>query len=105
MTYWQRQQPPDSRDLDSVPITLVRRQGRYFVGGIVERREASATDAPATGISVGDELISVDGVKAPGATKEAILSALHGSPGDVRRLILQRNGSRIAVSAAVSSFE
>jgi hypothetical protein len=93
MTYWQQQALPDIHDLDQVGLTLVRRGGSYFVGGIVRKDDLGANDNPTVeGVQTGDELIAIDDLFVKGAAKDVVLSALHGKPGERRTLIVERSG-------------
>jgi hypothetical protein len=54
---------------------------------------------------IGDELVAVDGAVIRGAGKDAVFSALHGKPGERRRLVLERGSAQVEVDAAVTSFD
>lgn len=106
VTYWRRQKAPDPHDLDQPGLTLVRRDDRYFVGGMVRKADASGAEAPTVeGVQIGDELIAVDGTAVRGGGKDAVLSTLHGKPGERRRLLLERGGARIEVDVPVTRFD
>lgn len=106
MSYWQSRAAPDPHDLDQVGVTLVRRSGRYFVGGIVRKASVDAPDrATVDGVEIGDELIAVDGVAVPGADKDSVLSALHGSPDERRMLVVGRGSQRRQIEARVAAFD
>ena len=95
MSYWRRQSPPDPHDLDQPGLTLVRRDGRYFIGGLVRPVHV----APLEGAAIGDELIGVGGLEARAASKEALLLALHGRPGEMRTLRLRGAGGERSLEA------
>ncbi|BDV34539.1 peptide-binding protein [Methylocystis iwaonis] len=101
MSYWRRQKAPDAAELDQPAITLVRNGARYIIGGVAQ--PASRPQAP-LGVEIGDELLTVDGVAARGASKENVLSALHGAPGERKRLTLERRGARVETNVEVESF-
>jgi hypothetical protein len=104
-TYWQKQAEPDAHDLDQVGLTLVRQSDRYFVGGIVRKAGSGGADVPTVeGIGIGDELIAVGGVSVTGASKDVILSALHGKPGERRAIVIEHRGERREVDAVVTPF-
>ncbi|MEF3367387.1 peptide-binding protein [Methylocystis sp. 9N] len=96
-SYWQAQSKPDPHDLDQVGVTLVRRDTRYFVGGLVGAVGGNAIE----GASVGDEIVGIDALDARGASKTAVLAALGGKPGEIRRLRLLREGRLREVEARV----
>jgi hypothetical protein len=100
MTYWLRQAPTDTHDLDQVGVTLVRVNKKYAVGGIALKDGKPTVE----GVEVGDTLIQVDQVMADGATRGQILTSLHGKPGERRHLLLERGGKRIEVDAIVTAF-
>jgi hypothetical protein len=49
-------------------------------------------------------LLQVDQLQLQHANWGAIYAALHGTPGDVRRLLLDRAGSQVVVQAKVIAF-
>jgi hypothetical protein len=100
MTYWLAQTELDSNDLDQVGLTLRSTGSEYFVAGVVTQNAKSTVE----GIQPGDKLLRVDGLPTDGATGSAVLSALHGKPGESRTLLLQRDSSRFTVRAKVVSF-
>jgi hypothetical protein len=46
----------------------------------------------------------VDNLETTGATMGTVVDALRGTPGDVRILVLERNGERFRVEANVERF-
>ncbi|TLG71566.1 peptide-binding protein [Methylocystis sp. B8] len=101
MSYWRRQRAPDPKELDQPPITLVREGERYLIGGIAL---TSAKPQGKLDVESGDELLAIDGLAARGASKDDVLAALHGAPGERKRLILDRRGARIEADVAVEAF-
>lgn len=101
ISYWRRQKASGQTELDQPPMTLVRQGERYLVGGVAQ--PTSRPQAP-LGVEIGDELLAVDGVTARGASKEEVLSALHGAPGDRKRLTLERRGARVETDVDVAGF-
>jgi len=103
MSFWMRQGPSDAHDLDQVGVTLIRRIDSYFIGGAVR---LPGTDRLAVdGLRSGDELLAIDGLPVRGLGKDAVLSALHGRPGDSRRLLVEGSVGRREVDAIVVGFE
>ncbi len=102
MSYWRRERASDPKELDQPPMTLVRRGERYMIGGIARSRTPSPGPS---GVEIGDELVAIDGVVARGAGKDDVLSALHGAPGERKRLTLDRRGVQVEADVAVESFE
>jgi len=99
-TYWTRETESNPHDLDQVGIMIVPRHGEYFVMGLATQNGKVTVD----GIEVNDQLLSVDGVTVTGTTMGKVLTALHGRPGEIRRLVLERNGESFSVSARVTRF-
>jgi hypothetical protein len=100
MTYWQRQSDPDPRDLDQVGLTLLALNDDYFVVGIASQNGRRTVD----GIQVGDRLVQVDGLRATGASRAAVLSALHGRVGEIRTIAVERDAKQVTVQASVRAF-
>jgi hypothetical protein len=101
--YWQAESEPDAHDLDQVAVTLARREGRYLIGGLV--RVGASENPSVVGLEIGDELVAVDGAPVVGASKDEVLAALHGAPGERRVLTVERRGERRAIEAAVTAFD
>jgi hypothetical protein len=100
MSYWERVSDLDPNDLDQVGVTLEKRSDGYFIAGIAEKAGKPTVDA----VRVGDKLIQVDGVLLSGATRGAIFAALHGEPGSIRTLTLERDGRQLTLPAKVTAF-
>jgi hypothetical protein len=100
ITYWQRERDLDPHDLDQVGVTLEKRGADYFIAGVAERDGKPTVE----GIRIGDKLLQVDNLWLNGATRGAIFSALHGKPGTVRVLILEREGKRVTLRAETTAF-
>jgi C-terminal processing protease CtpA/Prc len=86
--------------LDQVGVTLEKRSDGYFIAGIVQKSGKPTVDA----VRVGDKLIQVDNILLSSATRGAIFSALHGEPGSVRVLVLERDGHQLTLPAKVTAF-
>jgi hypothetical protein len=100
-SYWLRQSEADTHDLDQVGLTLKTLDaGGYAVAAIATQKGKSTVE----GVQPGDKLIRIDALETNGATWGALFSALHGKPGDVRALILERNGRQITIQAKVTAF-
>jgi len=98
--YWQRQSEPDTHDLDQVGLTLKRESGDFVVAAVAAKNGRPTVE----GVLAGDRLIRIDGLETKGATWGRVYEALHGKPGDVRVLVLQRGTNRITVGAPVTGF-
>jgi hypothetical protein len=100
ISYWERQSALDTHDLDYIGLTLLFRQGEYFVGRIATRDGRPTV----MGAQVGDKLVQIGSLQTHGASREAIFAAMHGKPGEIRSLVLEREGSRIQVQAPITAF-
>ena len=100
--YFERENEVDDTDLNQIGITLETRDGQkgYFVAGVALKDERPSVD----GVAAGDRLLKIDDLDVSIATRGAILSALHGNPGDTRVLMLERNGKELKVTAKVTAF-
>jgi C-terminal processing protease CtpA/Prc len=72
----------------------------YFIAGVAEKDGKATVED----VQAGDKLIQVDDLRLAGATRGAIFSALHGKPGTVRVLILERRGKQLTVQAKATAF-
>jgi hypothetical protein len=99
--YFEKGAEFDSRDMDLVGLTLRQEaDGSYQVIGIAEKNGEPAVKS----VEPGDKLLEVGGLKARGATMGTVVDALRGKPGDVRILVLERNGEPYRVEAKVERF-
>jgi C-terminal processing protease CtpA/Prc len=100
MTYCQRQTDPDPHDLDQVGLTLLAHNDDYFIAGIASQDGKTTVE----GIQPGDKIVKIEGLPASGASRDAVLSVLHGRAGDVRKIVVERNGDFVTVDARVTAF-
>jgi hypothetical protein len=100
LLYWLRQSGPDSTELDQVGLTLTKRAGEYIVAAVATRNGKPTVDR----VEPGDKLLRIDALETRGATKGAIYDALHGKPGDLRVLVLERRGVPRTVRVIVTAF-
>ena len=100
MSYWEYQSALDPFDLDYIGLTLLSRHGDYYVAGIADRNGRPSV----TGVEAGDKLVQIGVLPTHGASHEAIFAAMHGKAGDVRSLVLERQGRRIQVQTIVTAF-
>jgi hypothetical protein len=97
---WMRGPGRVSDDLDFVGLTLISRHDEYFVGAIAARGGKPTVD----GVQVGDKLVQIGALRTHGASREAMFAAMRGRPGELRSLILDRDGRRVRLQASVSAF-
>ncbi len=99
-SYWLRQAPIDTQDLNQVGLVLARANDTTVIAGIAKKNSADTV----TGVMPGDKLVKIDALETASATRGAVLAALHGAPGDRRHLVLERDGKRVEVDAVVTAF-
>jgi hypothetical protein len=98
MSWWTVGPEPAARDLDIVPLTLrAEADGSYAVAGVVQRGGRPLLDS----VRAGDRLLAVDGMETAGVTMGRVVAALRGKPGEPRRLLLERAGTRLAERVSV----
>lgn len=101
MTYWQREANSDLHELDQVGLTLIHKNGQYFIGGVATQNGKPTV----AGVVVGDKILRIGALKTDSATSSTVLSALHGNPGETRVLVLERDGKQFTVQAKVTAFQ
>jgi len=100
ITYWEQENELDPHDLDQVGVTLEKRDDAYFIAGIAEKNGKPTADT----VRVGDKLVQVDDVCLSSATRGAVFAALHGKPGTIRMLVVERDGKQLTLPVKVTAF-
>ena len=100
MTYWLPQTELNPHDLDQLGLTLKAESGEYFVAAIVTQNGKPTVE----GVQVGDKLLQIGALHTGTATWGAIFSAMHGKPGEIRTLLLERDTKQFTVHAKVVVF-
>jgi hypothetical protein len=100
VSYWRAESPADAQDLDQVGITVERANGTTTIAGIAKRKGVETV----SGVKAGDKLLKIDGRDASQMTRGALLTALHGAPGAMHKLTLERDGEEVIVDATVTRF-
>jgi hypothetical protein len=98
--YWQQRDDPDTHDLDQVGLTLKSDRGAFLVAAVALKNGRPTVE----GVLPGDRLMRIDALDTAGATWGAIYSALHGRPGELRALSIERDGERLSVPSRVTAF-
>jgi hypothetical protein len=100
--YFERENKADFYDLNQVGVTLERRDGQqgYFIAGVALKDGRPTVD----GVVAGDRLIKIDNLDVSIATRGAIFAELHGEPGSLRTLVVERNGQQLTVPVKVTAF-
>jgi hypothetical protein len=98
--YWLRESDPETDELNQVGLTLRSETREFFVAGVSTKNGMPAVQ----GVLPGDKLIRIGELETKSATWGAIYEAMHGKPGEVRHLVLERMGQRISVDVKVTGF-
>ena len=101
MTYWQREKETDRHELDQVGLTLVHKEGEYFVGAVATQNGKPTVE----GVQAGDKLVQIGPLHTSGVTSSEVLAALHGTPGEARVLVLEHDGKPFTIKAKVMAFQ
>lgn len=96
--YFEKSAEFNSHDMDLVGLTLrPEPDNNYRVIGVAKKDGKPVVD----GIEPGDVLLQVENLKTRGATMGTVVDALRGRPGDIRILVLERNGKQFRIEARV----
>jgi len=98
--YWQKQTDADTSELDAVGLTLQSQNHEYIVSTIATKNGRPTV----AGVVPGDKLVRVGNLETATARSGALFRAMHGKPGEIRTLILERAGHRFSVPATVTAF-
>jgi hypothetical protein len=92
-------------DFDAIGLTLrPEDDGRFTILGIADFDGKPSVPGPPDGVQPGDHLVAVDGVPVPDSTMGQVWSLLEGTPGQERKLTVERGGKQITVVAKVQHF-
>jgi hypothetical protein len=100
VSYWLSEANLDPHDLDQVGLTLMFKQRQCIVAAIASQHGKPTVE----GVQVGDKLVQIDSLRTSTATRSAILAAMHGNVGEVRALLLERNGKAFVIRARITGF-
>ena len=92
-------------DFDVVGLTLrPENDERFTIRGVADfEGNPSGTPAP-DGIQPGDHLVAVDGIPVRGSTLGQVWKMLGGTPGQERKLTIERSGKQFTIAAQVQHF-
>jgi hypothetical protein len=92
-------------DFDVIGFTLrPEDDGRFTILGIADFDGKPSVPAPPDGVQIGDHLVAVDGIPVPDSTMGQVWSLLEGTPGQERKLTIERDGKNFDVVAHVRHF-
>lgn len=88
-------------DFDVIGLELrPEYNGTFTIIGVADFNGKPAVE----GVQPGDTLIAVDGIAVNGFTMGQVWSALRGTPGQQRKLTIERTGKQFIVAATVQPF-
>jgi hypothetical protein len=92
-------------DFDVIGLTLrPEDDGRFTVLGVAEFEGKPSVPQGPEGVLAGDHLIAVDGIPVDGSTMGQVWAMLGGTPGQERKLSIERAGRQFTVAAKVQHF-
>lgn len=92
-------------DFDVIGLVLrPEDDGQYTILGVADSENQPSVPEGTDGIHPGDHLIAVNDIPVRGSTMGQVWSMLGGTPGQERRLTIERAGKRVTVNAQVRHF-
>ncbi len=92
-------------DFDVIGLTLhPEDDGRFTILGVAEFEGKPSLPYGPEGVQAGDRLIAVDNIPVGGSTLGQVWNMLGGTPGQERKLTIERGGRQFAVTAKVHHF-
>jgi len=77
---------------------------RFTILGVADFDGKPSVASGDEGVQPGDHLVAVDGIPVPDSTMGQVWSLLEGSPGQERKLTVERGGKQFTVAAKVQHF-
>jgi hypothetical protein len=101
LVYFEKGKENDPAEMDMVGLSIRQLpDSTYQVVGLVQRNGKSCVE----GIEREDIIVSIDGFQAKGKTMGTVVDKLRGKPGDIRKILISRNGEEVIVNARVQHF-
>jgi hypothetical protein len=92
-------------DFDVIGLTLrPEDDGRFTILGIADFEGQPSLPEGPDGVQPGDHLIAVNGIPVGGSTMGQVWARLGGTPGQERKLTIERAGRQFTVAARVQHF-
>jgi hypothetical protein len=92
-------------DFDVIGLTLrPEDDGRFTILGIADFEGQPSLPEGPDGVQAGDHLIAVNGIPVGGSTMGQVWARLGGTPGQERKLTIEREGKQFTVVAKVQHF-
>ncbi|MGB7601154.1 MAG: hypothetical protein WBM24_12665 [Candidatus Sulfotelmatobacter sp.] len=77
---------------------------RFTILGVADFEGKPSVPTGDDGVEAGDHLVAVDGIPVPDSTLGQVWSLLEGTPGQERKLTIERGGKQFTVVATVQHF-
>jgi PDZ domain len=92
-------------EFDVIGLTLrPEDDGRFTILGVADFDGKPSVPQGADGVQPGDRLVAVDGIPVLGSTMGQVWNMLGGTPGQERKLTIERGGRQFNVAAMVQHF-
>jgi hypothetical protein len=92
-------------DFDVVGLILrPENDTRFTILGVADFDGKPSVPVGVDGVQTGDRLVAVDGIPVPDSTMGQVWSLLEGTPGQERKLTVERDGKQFTVAAKVQHF-
>jgi len=92
-------------DFDVIGLTFrPEDDGRFTILGIADLDGKPSVPQGAEGVHAGDHLVAIDGIPVGGSTMGQVWAGLGGTPGQERRLTIERAEKQFTVTAKVQHF-
>jgi hypothetical protein len=92
-------------DFDVVGLILrPEYDGQFSILGVADFDDKPSVPTGANGVQPGDHLIAVDDIPVQGSSMGQVWKMLGGTPGQERKLTIERGGKELRVAAAVQHF-
>ena len=101
LVYFEKRNDNDPTEMDMVGMSVRQLPDSiYQVVGLVQINGKPCVD----NIEPEDIIVSIDGFQTKGATMGTAVDKLRGKPGDIRKIVINRNGQEVIVNARVEHF-
>jgi hypothetical protein len=92
-------------DFDLIGLTLrPEDDGRFTILAIADFEGKPSVPQGADGVQPGDHLVAVDGIPVSGSTMGQVWNMLRGTPGQERKLTIERGSREFTIAATVQHF-
>jgi hypothetical protein len=92
-------------EFDVIGLTLrPEDDGRFTILGVADFEGKPSVAQGADGVQPGDHLVAVDGIPVLGSTMGQVWKMLAGTPGQERKLTIERGGGQFNLAATVQHF-